>query len=138
MGNHESCIEWGDAFCRHAHDHEKPDPTPLPELFPVEQGELLACPFCTMPALRVAFIRATDDCKWWQVECINCGTHGPHSEISEAEAIAAWNTRASDPLRVKAQALIDKLAEVDSFMGDRAHWYADALEALRSELGRKP
>ena len=73
---------------------------------------LKPCPFCTMPALRVSCNRLIEDVKWWMVECQNCGTDGPHSTVSEAEAITAWNTRASEAhtLRV-AEAVRDACAK---------------------------
>lgn len=57
-----------------------------------EARELLACPFCGdqgQPALVQG-----GGIEWAQVECVNpdCGAVGP-TPATEAEAIAAWNTR---------------------------------------------
>lgn len=54
--------------------------------------ELKACGFCQSEALNVAFIRVSDDMQWSQVECHNCGAHGPHRAF-QADAIADWNRR---------------------------------------------
>jgi hypothetical protein len=63
---------------------------PADELMPVIQ----ACPFCRSEAAP-ALIHA-GGIEWAQVECVEreCGAIGP-TKGTEAEAITAWNTRAS-------------------------------------------
>jgi len=51
---------------------------------------LKPCPFCGKPA-QSAFVHAS--IPWWQVECTDCSAHVDAE--TEADAIAAWNTRAS-------------------------------------------
>lgn len=60
--------------------------------------ELRPCPFCgaTDGRLIAAFTRATDEFAYWSVECLDCACEIA-SDASQAEADAAWNTRAPDP-----------------------------------------
>jgi hypothetical protein len=55
--------------------------------------ELKMCPFDGAPALT-AFVQA--GISWWQVECSKCTAHV--DAPTEAAAITAWNTRATQPL----------------------------------------
>lgn len=65
-------------------------PTPMKE--DVGTVELLPCPFCSDGGqLQVQRTGAVDE--WWHcVFCDRCCTYGPTAG-TEAEAIAAWNTR---------------------------------------------
>ena len=55
-----------------------------------EHEALKPCPFCGGEASPVQHF-------WWTVQCKTCGgAEGPGAE-SQAEAIAAWNTRTPDP-----------------------------------------
>jgi Lar family restriction alleviation protein len=58
--------------------------------------ELLPCPFCGDQGV-LTFTKAAG-MEWATVDCFNeaCGAIGP-APATEAEAIAAWNTRASEP-----------------------------------------
>jgi hypothetical protein len=60
---------------------------------PEVTSELRECPFDGAPALT-AFVQA--GISWWQVECSKCTAHV--DAPTEAEAITAWNTRATQPL----------------------------------------
>jgi len=54
-------------------------------------GEMKACPWCCLGG--VLHMINTDGAGDWAVECRDCGAAGP-IERTQAEAIAAWNTRA--------------------------------------------
>lgn len=56
-----------------------------------QQAELASCPFCAWPDVHTAHT-AAGGLQWWQVVCPGCMIDGP-SAPTEAEAIAAWNTR---------------------------------------------
>jgi len=77
------------------------------------EAELKSCPFCGGEA-QPALIQA-GGIEWAQVECIDpdCGACGP-APATEAEAIAAWNTRTSSP------------------PGDEGHTLALLVEALEA------
>lgn len=56
------------------------------------QSELKPCPFCGAPDIDPD---AEDDNGRFYVCCMNCWATASHYE-TKADAIAAWNTRASD------------------------------------------
>lgn len=67
------------------------------------------CRFCTMPVLRVTYVRATDEVQWWCVECVNCSCQGPTSKVSEAHAVELWNTRPQPYSREVVAGLVEAL-----------------------------
>lgn len=89
---------------------------------------LKPCQHCESERLRVAFLRATDEVKFWCVECRDCYASGPHKD-TEAEAITAWNTRPSGtqtptPLAADEQieAVARALAKADGKDPDAQAW----------------
>jgi Lar family restriction alleviation protein len=58
---------------------------------------LKSCPFCGGDDLRVAYLRAAEDLRFWRVECADAacdaGTLGPSADTEE-QAVSAWNRRA--------------------------------------------
>jgi Lar family restriction alleviation protein len=59
--------------------------------------ELKPCPFCGNPEPSLC---AGNVCDEW-VTCLQCGCDGPFRD-SEAEAIAAWNTRHAEAAQLDA------------------------------------
>jgi len=93
--------------------------------------ELLPCP---LPWCQgEAFL--TGASVWGNVECSLCGCEGP-ARKTEAESIAAWNTRTPD----RAAIVAETEAAIVAWMRGRAHratntafspvaqWIADAIE----------
>lgn len=67
-----------------------------PEAIVVTQAAPKPCPFCgTDDDLVIDYTRIDDETTWWGVSCHRCGCE-IGCRNSEAEAIAAWNTRASE------------------------------------------
>jgi Lar family restriction alleviation protein len=85
------------------------------------ETKLAPCPFCgaTDDRLIQSFTRATDECAFWSVECLDCGVAVADDESQEA-ADCAWNRRTPDPKLDRATEALEK-----------ARWYAAFYNAAK-------
>lgn len=93
-------------------------------------SQIEPCRFCQSQAVRVSFVRISDEHQWHHVECGNCFAVGPH-RASSSDAVEAWNHRieASHPER-------DEVAHIVTWLRDMLHDFpaayaeeiADAIE----------
>lgn len=106
---------------------------------PIPVSELRACPFCG----RDGACHEDEGDGYGRVIC-TCTAYGP-LRSSEAEAIAAWNTRALDPVLAENERLRRLLGharhhvvftiDVDAQAGDLANEIDAALRSITAEPG---
>ena len=82
--------------------------------------ELKACPWCHTSHVVIAWARPADDVQWRRVECPNCHANGPQ-RTREAEAIAAWSTRAPDTRDEEIAALVGALKRISGPTDDSTY-----------------
>ena len=89
--------------------------------------ELKPCPFCSGTKVYVRTIMQEAD-----IFCPECETNGPVHN-SEAEAVAAWNTRTSDPaVQALVEAANDAVLVLEEADCQGSQVMADLLAALRA------
>jgi Lar family restriction alleviation protein len=97
----------------------------------MDDKTLLPCPFCGgVPKSYWQGDSIDQDCGYWAVECCHIHVHTD----DEAEAIAAWNTRAPQATRIEALEADNARARAQG----QDEGFAAAVQELRDMSARKP